>query len=533
MTERTIDILVRLNTKPADAKKLMDDFKALEKEAEKLQKILKGTLAMEGPNGAQSKRLKAELEAVNQKMKAINAEAKKQELAKSLAAAKVRATELKDRMQKIGQIGKTLALTSAAIIAPLALAVNKYKESLGETEPTSKRLVDLGKRWEETQIRLGRVIAEQVVPHLEKALDVVDKIVKFAEENPDFVKGALTVVGAIGILGTIMSGLSVIGTSLLALQSLTGISLGVGTGAVAGTGAAAGGLTAGGIGAAVAASLTPVLVGAAALAVGGEIGRQLTNYILGTDTKWSDLLVTVKQLIVVNGEGIDMLLGALGIETDLSRTLAELLFSNTAETKATTDSIYYMSEESARQLAMSTDSIVAAQFATSQAGGSYLGDATRAMNQVTTSTAKTTQSTITDEMRKNALEQNLALYNASRDSTGRITANQDKNTQYTVSAWDKIINSLPAKAGGGEISGPGLFVGGERGREFVMSNRTTKAAESIIGGTLTQQRLLQALAGGQKRISYYDSRKFDASVSQNDRRIIRNETMLALSEAIG
>jgi hypothetical protein len=76
-------------------------------------------------------------------------------------------------------------------------------------------------------------------------------------------------------------------------------------------------------------------------------------------------------------------------------------------------------------------------------------------------------------------------------------------------------------------------MGGERGREFVMSNRTTKAAENIIGGTLTQQRLLQALSGGGKKVSYYDARRFDASVSANDRRIIRNETMLSLSEALG
>lgn len=532
MTERTIDILVRLNSKPADAKKLLDDFKALEKEAEKLQKILKGTLAMEGPNGAQSKRLKAELEAVNQKMKAINTEAKKHELEKNFAAAKARATELKDRMQKIGQVGKTLALTSAAILAPLALAVNKYKESLGETEPTSKRLVDLGERWEKTQVRLGRVIAEQVVPHLEKALDVVDKIVKFAEENPDFVKGALAVVGSIGILGTIMSGLSVIGTSLIALQSLTGIGLGTAaTGAVTGAGAA--GLTAGGIGAAVSTALTPVLVGAAALAVGAEIGRQLTNYILGTDTKWSEIFTTIGQLLVLSAWGWDNLFGWLGIETNLAGGLNQLLFENNKITQDTTTAVYYASEASIAATTDSTAMMIAAQSSGFQGMGGMIGDSSRAMNQVQTQTARATQSTITDEMRKNALEQNLALYNASQDSTGRITSNQDKNAATFVGAISGLVNVIPARAEGGPISGPALFMGGERGREFVMSNRTTKAAENIIGGTLTQQRLLQALSGGGKKVSYYDARRFDASVSANDRRIIRNETMLSLSEALG
>jgi hypothetical protein len=94
-----------------------------------------------------------------------------------------------------------------------------------------------------------------------------------------------------------------------------------------------------------------------------------------------------------------------------------------------------------------------------------------------------------------------------------------------------LFSKLPGFAEGGEISGPGVFMGGEKGREFVLSNSTTRAAESLLGGRLTQDRLLSALGG--RKISYYDARRFDASVSSNDRRMIRNETLSAISEALG
>ena len=79
----------------------------------------------------------------------------------------------------------------------------------------------------------------------------------------------------------------------------------------------------------------------------------------------------------------------------------------------------------------------------------------------------------------------------------------------------------------------GLSIAGEAGREFIMSNQTTRAAEGIIGGGLSQQRLLDALqGGGGRKISYYDSRKIDASISKVQRDQIMNMTIAALSGAL-
>lgn len=56
--------------------------------------------------------------------------------------------------------------------------------------------------------------------------------------------------------------------------------------------------------------------------------------------------------------------------------------------------------------------------------------------------------------------------------------------------------SYPERQSGGYSAGHGLHMLGERGREFVMDAPTTRRAETLAGGGLTQDRLLAAMAGG-------------------------------------
>ena len=73
---------------------------------------------------------------------------------------------------------------------------------------------------------------------------------------------------------------------------------------------------------------------------------------------------------------------------------------------------------------------------------------------------------------------------------------------------------------------------GEQGREFVLNNQTTRAAENMMGGQLSQQRLLSGLGGG-RSISYHDYRRTDSSVSASDRRMLRNDVIDALATSLG
>ena len=100
---------------------------------------------------------------------------------------------------------------------------------------------------------------------------------------------------------------------------------------------------------------------------------------------------------------------------------------------------------------------------------------------------------------KNNLEkeyQLIAEYEAKKRQAENSGASKAGGTDY--SGWNKgysdAYNKAYKRAAGG-YAGPGLYELGEAGREFVLNNATTNAAESVLGG-LTQDKLLNLMAGG-------------------------------------
>ena len=485
MAERTIDILLRLDAdKKSSVQQLSKELEKMTAEAKRLEAALNDAIGRGATEEA--KKLEQELKFTNGYLKAIDEEARKMELAKSLAAAEQRANKTREKMEKLAQVGNTLALTGAAILAPFGLAMKKYLDTTKEAEPTSRKILELSKRWEESQVKIGRITAEIVLPALEKALNVVDKIVAFAEENPGFVKAALGIGASLVVAGTLISTVASVVKTLATIQSLTA---GLGIGTSAATTAAATGTAAVGGEAAIAAGVTTALGSAVFLAAvtfaAAEGTRQIFNAITGQNQTWADIGNTVKQLLVFSAEGWDLLFGFFGMETNFSTALSNLL--NISDLNI----------------------------------GKYV---TTSASSIISGLGKTIVSAATSVWTN--------IVNAVSSMASRIWEGIVNLGNSIVSSITGLFSSIPGKAGGGELSRPGLFKGAESGREFVMNNRTTKAAESIIGGKLTQERLLQALAGG-RNVSYHDARRFDASVSANDRRMIRNDTMLMLSEALG
>ncbi|MCJ7435513.1 MAG: hypothetical protein MUO77_18680, partial [Anaerolineales bacterium] len=64
-------------------------------------------------------------------------------------------------------------------------------------------------------------------------------------------------------------------------------------------------------------------------------------------------------------------------------------------------------------------------------------------------------------------------------------------------------------------------LGGRGPREFVMSGRTTRAAESVLGGTLNQQNLIAALSGAGGGLHVVDNSRYATTISASDRRAMR------------
>lgn len=103
------------------------------------------------------------------------------------------------------------------------------------------------------------------------------------------------------------------------------------------------------------------------------------------------------------------------------------------------------------------------------------------------------------------------------------------------------FSSVTGTAGGYPIRDAGGYVdrgvyrmAWDRAREFVMSGPSTKAAEKIVGGSLTQENLMRALTvGAARNVNYVDNRRMERPLSKDDRSSFQRMAEEALLFAIG
>ncbi len=100
---------------------------------------------------------------------------------------------------------------------------------------------------------------------------------------------------------------------------------------------------------------------------------------------------------------------------------------------------------------------------------------------------------------KNALQKEYELineYEAKKRRAEHTGASKTGGTDYTgySKAQSEAYTKAFQKRAYGGYAGPGMYQLGELGREFVLNNQTTKAAETVLGN-LTQDKLLAALGG--------------------------------------
>jgi len=114
---------------------------------------------------------------------------------------------LTQRMQRMGEtaermqaIGATLAGIGAAITGPLLIAANSYVQAAGRAEERSRRWLVAQERIARAGQDVGRVVVQQTLPYLEKAVDLAEKAARFAEEHPEAIDAALKI-------GTVIAGL--------------------------------------------------------------------------------------------------------------------------------------------------------------------------------------------------------------------------------------------------------------------------------------------------------------------------------------
>lgn len=165
---------------------------------------------------------------------------------------------MRERAEKLQQVGTTLTIAGAAITAPLLLAAKQYRDAVGDGEEASARWAQASERLKDAQIRVGREATEALLPLMEQGADLAEKFADLLERNPDLVKGLLTVGGGLAAAGTVVTLIAQVQRLIATVQLLTATSaagqaggggalLGKLGAAAASTGAAAAGIAAGGI----------------------------------------------------------------------------------------------------------------------------------------------------------------------------------------------------------------------------------------------------------------------------------------------
>lgn len=116
-----------------------------------------------------------------------------------------------------------------------------------------------------------------------------------------------------------------------------------------------------------------------------------------------------------------------------------------------------------------------------------------------------------------------------------------KYQDFMISDLDKFfaqyrgkMQQLPQRPAGFADGGytSGVVQTGERGVEWIASHSTTRAAEQIVGGRLTQENVLAAMMGRGGQVVWNDMRRFDGSYTQEIRRENRKDTLAILSRAM-
>ena len=127
-----------------------------------------------------------------------------EEAAKSFA-------RIRETAERVRATGLQVAAAGGAIVAPLALAARAYIQQAGEAESTSRRWNKAMQDIQQSQINVGRVAAQQILPYLEKAADLAEKIAQYAEDHPDVVKAALGIGGSLVVIGGLVGAVGQIG----------------------------------------------------------------------------------------------------------------------------------------------------------------------------------------------------------------------------------------------------------------------------------------------------------------------------------
>jgi hypothetical protein len=190
--------------------------------------------------------------------------------------------QLRAAGRELRQVGFEIGLVGAAIGGPLIAAAKSFVDANQKTSYIARQWLTDTNNTAASYQRIGGVVARDMLPAMDQASKLVDKLATFAEQNPGLVKMALgasgTLVGAgagLVVLGQATQTVANIGLLMVALNKMPAIAAAGGVSGILGSTAVVGSV---GAGAAVAGGMATgygltALLGVQAANGGSEMAR--------------------------------------------------------------------------------------------------------------------------------------------------------------------------------------------------------------------------------------------------------------------
>ncbi len=179
----------------------LDTADVIKKETKELNELAKAA----GVTPREFKKLSQEQQ--NAARTTLDAQKKLEAYNRELAKTEAKIQDLRRLGASIGQISQGMFLAGSAIVGAIYLSANKeaqrIKEAGGEVDETTKRWLRAQDIIQRSYQRIGDTAMTAFLPLLEKAAELAEKTSKFVEENPDLVKAALNVGGALAVVGAL------------------------------------------------------------------------------------------------------------------------------------------------------------------------------------------------------------------------------------------------------------------------------------------------------------------------------------------
>jgi len=147
-----------------------------------------------------------------------------------------------------------------------------------------------------------------------------------------------------------------------------------------------------------------------------------------------------------------------------------------------------------------------------------------------------------EQFREEQIHRRNAFYDILRDLDANLLNEQQIRANYYQRMQQDLLQFLEATSGAAGSNLPGYKETHQAGGygpgyvgagEFVASRSTTRMLEGLVGGRLTQQSLGQAVARGGGGMVLNDQRRFYGSISNEERRMIKEDTQELLENIHG